>query len=70
MYEIEWGAGLGKVESMRPTKHTVQGETPVCVIVPRRPDGGLDVVVQSQKGAISALRHDEKSLAFAEWETM
>ena len=74
MYEFDWGAGLGKAESVRDLK--VTGEVigtpvlPVCVILPRRPDGGLEVLILMKEAAIEMLRQDEEFSSFVEWRGM
>ena len=67
LYDSEWGAGLGKVESVRVPNVTLPGGAPICGIFPRRPDGGMEVMMLVEEEAIQALRADEEFTAFAEW---
>ena len=69
-YQLEWGGGLGKAESVRLPGIELPGGTPVCGIFPRMPDGGLELLVNLEGEAIEALRGDEEFARFAEWRGM
>lgn len=43
LYQLEWGGGLGKAESVRLPGVTLPGGTPVSGIFPRMSAGGLEV---------------------------
>lgn len=70
LYQLEWGGGLGKAESVRLPGVTLPGGTPVCGIFPRMPDGGLEVLVNLEVESIEALRGDQEFAIFAEWRGM
>lgn len=67
LYECDWGVGLGKTESVRAPNVTVGGGTSLCGIFPRRPDGGLDVLMFLEEAAIHLLSEDQDFLRFVEW---
>ena len=70
LYQLDWGGGLGKAESVRMPGVTLPGGTPVCAIFPRMPDGGLEVLMSLELESIEALRRDEEFSRFAEWRGM
>ena len=70
LYGLDWGAELGKAESVRVPNVALDGGTPFCGIFPRMPDGGLEVLISLEEPAIQALRGDEEFMAFAEWRGM
>ena len=70
LYELEWGAGLGKAESVRVPNVVGEGGTPVCEIFPRRWDGGLEVLMCLEEAAIQMMSKDEEFLSFVEWKGM
>ncbi|KAL8791731.1 MAG: hypothetical protein Q9195_005668 [Heterodermia aff. obscurata] len=67
LYDIEWGPSLGKTESVRVPNVTLPGGAPICGIFPRRPDGGVEVMILVEEEAIQALKEDEEFTTFAEW---
>ena len=67
LYDIEWGASLGRTESVRVPGVTLEEGMPFCGIFPRRPDGGLEVAIFMEEAAIQRLKEDEEFAAFAEW---
>ena len=70
LYDIEWGASLGRTESVRVPGVTLEEGIPFCGIFPRRPDDGLEVLICLEEAAIPALRKDEEFAAFAEWRAL
>ena len=70
LYDIEWGAGLGRMESVRAPSVTLEVGMTFCGIYPRRPDGGLEVLICLEVPAIQALGEDEEFATFAEWRGM
>lgn len=70
LYGYEWGAGLGRPESIRVPCMTFETGMPACTVLPRRPDGGLEVLVCLEEAAIQMLSEDEVFLNFVEWRGM
>lgn len=60
---LHWGAGLGAVEAARVPKAAFDG---LCIVLPALADGGLDVLVGLQEGAMRRLGADETFSKYAE----
>lgn len=60
---LDWGARIGKVEAVRLPKGGFDG---LCIILPELAEGGLEVLVGLENGAMERLKEDETFMAFAE----
>lgn len=59
---LEWGSLIGKVESTRLPGAAFDG---LCIVLPELEDGGLEVLVGLEDGAMGRLRGDEEFKKFA-----
>lgn len=60
---LDWGTGIGKIEAVRIPKVGFDG---LCVVLPALTDGGLEVLVGLEDGAMERLKADETFMAVAE----
>lgn len=60
---LDWGTGIGKVEAVRLPKVDFDG---LCIVLPELADGGLEVLVGLEDGAMERLKGDEAFMAVAE----
>lgn len=60
---LDWGTGMGKVEAVR---HPKDGFDGLCIVLPALADGGLEVLVGLENGAMKRLKEDESFMAVAE----
>ncbi len=68
LLDFDWGAGLGRADSVRVPNVRMERGMPWCGFFPRKPgDGGLEVLFFLEEPAVRALREDEEFMAFAEW---
>lgn len=59
---LEWGSLIGKVESTRLPGAAFDG---LCIVLPELEDGGLEVLIGLEDGAMGRLRGDEEFTKFA-----
>lgn len=60
---LDWGAKIGKIEAVRLPKAGFDG---LCIILPKLADGGLEILVGLENGAMERLTRDEVFMAVAE----
>lgn len=60
---LDWGTGIGKVEAVR---HPKDGFDGLCIVLPALADGGLEVLVGLENGAMEWLKEDESFMAVAD----
>ncbi len=66
LYESGCGPALGRMESVRVPKMTFEGGAPVCGILSRMPNDGLEDLICLEEPAMQALTEDEAFTAFRE----
>lgn len=67
LYELDWGRALGRPDRVRVLKQPSTGGVRGGAIFPRLPDGGLEVILGIEVGAMKRLRADAEFVKFAEW---
>lgn len=67
LLQVDWGQGVGRPEYMRIVQQPSTGGIGSVGILPRLPDGGLEVMIGIEAEAMKRLRADEEFLRYAEW---
>lgn len=63
LYEADFGNGLGKPEWVRVPKASFDG---LCIILPKRGDGGIEVLVGLRSDDMARLKGDEAWREYAQ----
>ena len=67
LHELDWGAGVGRLDTMRTAAQPDTGGIGAGGIYSRLADGGLEVVLGIEREAMAALRADGVFMKYAEW---